>query len=292
MAARELMKGAIDIHIHIEPDPHFKRFLNVFEAATEAKLAGMRGIVIKSHAYMTTPLALSIQPFVPEVELYGGLALNYEMGGLNPSAVEMAGRMNTKIVWMPTLSSKNDMEKRGFKGKGLTILDQNGVMLPVVKEILELIKQYDMTLGTGHLSTAEIFILLAEARKIGVKRIVVNHPISISFGPTATLDAQKQMMGENTFFEQCLIYAMPTSDRLAPEKFVEAIRAVGPEHCIMSTDFGQVVVPPPAEGMRMFIEIMLKYGISEDEIITMVRTNPAKALDLDAHETPDPMRLS
>lgn len=280
MDASELMRDAIDIHIHIGPDPNRRRLVNAHEAALQAKKAGMRGIVIKSHEYMTAPLAQSIQPFVPEVELYGGMSLDDEVGGLNPAAVEAAGKLNAKIIWMPTFSSKNDMQKRNIEGKGITIIDPNGAILPVVGDILELIKEYDMTLATGHLSTREIFVLLDEAKRIGVHRVVVTHPLSISVGPTASIDEQKQMIGENIYFEHCFISMMPTSDRNDPKNFAQAMRAVGPEHCIMSTDFGQVFNPLPIEGMRMFIETMLKFDFSEEEIISMVRTNPAKALGL------------
>ncbi|MFH1627479.1 MAG: hypothetical protein ABIE47_02005, partial [Pseudomonadota bacterium] len=78
----------------------------------------------------------------------------------------------------------------------------------------------------------------------------------------------------------CFIATMPTSDRVDPQKIADAIRAVGPEHCIMSTDFGQIYNPPPVEGMRMYIETMLRCGIEEDEIVAMVRKNPAHALGL------------
>lgn len=276
----EPMKDAIDIHIHIGPDPNRRRRVNGYEAAIQAREAGMRAIVLKSHEYITTPLAYTIQKLVPEIEVYGGITLDFEVGGLNPAAVEAAGKLKSKIVWMPTFSSWNDMEKRKVNGKGITILDQTGKILPVVREILELIKHYGMTLSTGHLSTREIFSLLDEAESVGINRIIVTHPLSISVGPTASIDEQQRMIREGVFIEHCFIATMPTSDRLDPQKIAQAIRAIGPEHCIMSTDFGQIFNPPPVEGMRMFIETMLRYDITEDEIVTMVRKNPAKVLGL------------
>jgi imidazolonepropionase-like amidohydrolase len=282
METSKLIKGAIDIHIHAGPDPNRRRRVSAYEAVTQARDAGMRAIVLKSHDYITTPLAYTIQQFVPEIEVYGGLSLDFEVGGLNPAAVEVAGKLASKIVWMPTFSSKNDMQKRKVEGKGITILDQNGTILPVVKEILGLIKHFGMTLATGHLSTQEIFVLLDEAARTGIQRIIITHPMSLSFGPTASIEDQKRMIREGVFIEHCFIATMPTSDRIDPQKIAQAIRVVGPQHCIMSTDFGQIFNPPPVEGMRMFIETMLKYDITEDEIITMVKKNPARVLGLSA----------
>lgn len=280
MDAWELMKDAIDIHVHIPPDPNRKRRLNAYDVAMQAKEAGMRGVVIKSHDYITTPVAYTLSYLIEGIEIYGGLALDFEVGGLNPAAVEAAGKMQTHIVWMPTFSSRNDIKKHGREGEGIYILDQSGAVLPVVTDILQLIRKYDMTLATGHLSTPEILALLEEAKRVGVPRTIITHPMSLGFGPTASIDEQKSMVREGVFIEHCLIATMPTSDHLEPKKIAQAIREVGPEYCILSTDFGQIVNPPPVEGMRMFIEIMLSYGITEDEIVTMIKINPARALGL------------
>ena len=115
---------------------------------------------------------------------------------------------------------------------------------------------------------------------MGVERTIITHPLSVSFGCRASVEEQKEMIGQGVFIEHCFIATMPTSDRVDPQKIADAIRAVGPEHCIMSTDFGQSYNPPPVEGMRMYIETMLRCGIEEDEIVAMVRKNPAHALGL------------
>ena len=69
--------------------------------------------------------------------------------------------------------------------------------------------------------------------------------------------------------------------RRDPKLMAEAIRVVGAERCILSTDLGQVYNPAPAEGMRMMIGYMLKCGLTEKEIELMVKTNPARLLGLD-----------
>ena len=128
---------------------------------------------------------------------------------------------------MPTFASKQDMERKNIKDKGITILDEQGKILPVVTKILEIIKEYDMALATGHLSTREIYVLLDETWKVGVERTIVTHPLAPSFGPNASIDEQKRMIREGVFFEHCFNSCMPTGDRLDPRKIAEAIRAVG-----------------------------------------------------------------
>lgn len=281
MRSQELLKDAVDIHIHVGPDadPNRSRRVNAYQAASQARDAGMKAIVLKSHDYITTPISFNVQPLFPEVKVFGGVSLDHEMGGLNPVIVELAGRINSKIIWMPTFSSKCDRQKRKMEG-GITILDDRGAILPVVTEILELIVKYNMTLSTGHLSTEEIFVLIDEAKRVGVKWIVVTHPLSPSFGPTASIEDQQKMIREGVFIEHCFIVTMPTSDRLSPQRIFEAIRTVGAKNCIMSTDFGQAANPTPVEGMRMFIETMMKLGITEEEIVMMARENPARVLGL------------
>ncbi len=280
MDALELIKGAIDIHIHIPPDPNRRRRLTAYEVVIQAREAGMRGVVLKSHDYVTTPVTYLLQQLVTGIEIFGGLVLDDEVGGLNPSTVEMAGKIRTHIVWMPTFSSECDAQKRKLPGKGISILDSRGKILPAVTDILGSIKKYNMTLATGHISTPEIFALLDEAQRIGVERIIITHPMSLSFGCSASLEEQKKMVRPGVFIEHCFIATMPTGDRMDPQKIAEAMRAVGPENCIMSTDFGQIFNPTPVEGMRMYIETMLRCGITEDEIIQMVKKNPARALGL------------
>ena len=163
----------------------------------------MRGLVFKSHDYGTAPVAYTVQQLVPEVALFGGISLDVEVGGLNPHAVEAAGKLGAKIVWMPTFSSRNDMEKRNITGKGISIFDENKHVLRAVSEILTLIKQYDMVLSSGHLSRQEIFALLQEAQNREMDRILITHPLAIRVGPTLSIDDQQEMVRPGVYFEHC-----------------------------------------------------------------------------------------
>ncbi|MFC2042093.1 DUF6282 family protein [Chloroflexota bacterium] len=273
-----ILSGSIDMHMHTAPDPRAERRLDALQAALQAQEAGMRAIVLKSHEYPTAPLAYIVNQIVPDVTVLGSISLDLEVGGLNPHALEASAKLGAKVVWMPTLTSANDMKKKG--GGGIVILDKEGRLLPVIGEILSIVKDYRMVLATGHVSVAESFALVDFARKEGLEKIVVTHPLLEWLGAPLSLEEQCQMAEKGAYIEHCFSVTMPMY-RLDPMKIVEAVRAVGAERCIISTDMGQDNNPAPAEGIRVAIATMLKCGLSEKEVELMVKINPARLLDLD-----------
>jgi hypothetical protein len=59
------------------------------------------------------------------------------------------------------------------------------------------------------------------------------------------------------------------------------MHAVGSARAIMSTDFGQDRSPHPAVGMRLFVDEMLRAGLTEADVDQMARRNPARLLGLE-----------
>lgn len=275
-----LVRGSIDMHVHHGPDAHIRRRLDALQAAIQAEEAGMRAIVLKSHDYPTAPLAHIVSQSVRNLTVFGSLSLDFAIGGLNPSAVETSALLGAKVVWMPTFSSANDREKRGLGGGGISILGEKGEIVPAVQQILDIVKSHDMVLATGHVSVAEAFALVDEARRKGITKIVVTHPLEARVGATLSIEEQRQMAEKGAFIEHCFICTMPLGERLDPMIIVEAVRAVGAEHCILSTDLGQDWNPPPAEGMRMMVGTLLRRGLSVKEMELMIKVNPAKLLGL------------
>jgi hypothetical protein len=275
-AIERLMQGAIDFHVHADPDPFHKRRLNILDLALQAKALGMRAVVVKNHQFGTAGLAALVNQIVPDFLVVGSLTLNREAGGLNLEVVEAAIRGGTRVVWMPTLSSIIDS-----KGKpGLSLLDEQERLLPAVMTILEIIKEHDVILGTGHVSLKEIFALTAQARRLGVK-ITITHPMSAGFGCRLTLEQQQELVSMGALIEQCFVACMPVLGGMNPKTMVDTIRTLGVEHCILSTDMGQDVNPSPPEGFRSMVGTMLQLGLSEKELETLVKTNPARILDID-----------
>lgn len=276
-----IVMGSIDMHVHSGPDAVKQRHSDADEVISEAKKAGMKAVVLKSHDYMTTPLAHVISTFIPGIKVFGGVCLNLDVGGLNLYAVEMAAKLGSRVIWMPTFTSKNDMSKRGTPELGVTILDENDELKPVVPDILKVIKEYDMVLASGHLSTDEIYILVDEALEMGIEKIVITHPLTARFGPNMSINDQVKIAKKGAYMEHCFVATMPKHDKLDPKIMKEAIDAAGVDSCVLATDFGQVHNPSPLEGLRMMISTLMDLGLTEDDFTTMLKTNPSKLLNLD-----------
>lgn len=271
-----LMQGAIDFHVHAAPDPYHERRLDALELARQAKDAGMRAVVAKNHQFGTAPLALMVNKVVPGFTLVGSLTLNREVGGLSPEVVRAAAKAGARVVWMPTTSSMINA-----KGKpGIPVIDREKKLLPDVLTILEIIRDNSMVLGTGHVLGDEIYALVSAAKEMGVK-VTITHPLTKGFGYQCTLEEQRKLVSMGAFIEHCFVACMPVLGGLDPRIMVEHVKAVGADHCILSSDFGQLTNPSPPEGFRMMIAVMLEFGLSEAEIEMLVKKNVERILGLE-----------
>ena len=277
--ADRILEGALDINVHFAPDPRVERRGSAIEVATQARDMGMRGLVLKSHEYPTHPVAYTVSEVVPGITLIGGIALGVEVGGLNPMAVESTAGMGGRVVWMPTYSARADRQYKGLSG-GISILGDDKRLVPEAYAILELVKSHDMVLATGHLSTEESMTLVSEARALGIQRIVVTHATTMSFRTGMTLEDMKTLASMGAYIEHCLHVMMPLTYRFTPRELVETITAIGTEHCIVSSGFGQDYHPMPAEGMRMGIATLLQAGLEEVEVGMLVKDNPSRLMGL------------
>ena len=279
--AEELVVGAIDMHCHHGPDPHRVRSVDAAEAVTEAEALGMAAIVLKSHVYPTGPIAVLMQKTVTRLRVFGGICCDFEVGGLNPAAVEVALRTGAKIVWMPTFSSVVDRRKLHLPGPGIAVIDERDRLVSPAQEILRLAREHDAIVATGHIELAEQFALVDAARALGV-RVVMTHALETLVGPDHRLSDVVALADRGAMIEFTYLTCIPggfaaTED---PETFARAMMAVGPERAVMSTDFGQEKSPHPADGMRLFIAEMLRCGVPPAAIDAMARRNPARLLGL------------
>jgi hypothetical protein len=274
----EILQGAFDFHLHASPDPYKERSADAIEVAQQAKALGMKGVVLKSHAFPTAPLALVIKKFVPGIEIIGGLALNRETGGLNPYAVEVSAKLGAKLLWMPTLSSLAARQKKGFQD-GIAVMGKDRRIVPEMKEILSLAGEYDLVVCTGHLVQEEIVALFAEAKRMKIGKFVLTHPLQVA-GTSVDLKIQKELAEQGAVIEHCFLATTKDTGRIEPEKLVEAIRFVGARHCLLSTDFGKTGLPPPWEGMKEMLSTMVRHGLSREEISLMVKENPSQLLGM------------
>lgn len=275
----ELIKGILcgsyDLHTHPAPSS-FPRALNDWELVREADEANMAGVMIKSHYGCTSGRAKAVNLAANcEAKAYGGLVLNWPTGGLNPYSVENSLNQGGIIIWMPTRDSKHcltfgDMPGDFFERPGITVLDENGKLLPEVYEIMDIVKKYGAYLATGHLSLAESMILCKEGRKRNVN-MILTHPEWSRTMIDASVQVELAKLG--VVVEKNWINIAEGS--VTAEEMAANIRLIGVENTYMATDRGQKGFEHPVEGMKLFIETMLKQGFSEKELITMVRDVPA-----------------
>ena len=279
--ADELVVGAIDMHCHHGPDPHRARSVDAAEAVTEADALGMAAIVLKSHAYPTGPVAILMQKTVTRLRVFGGICCDFEVGGLNPAAVEVALRTGAKVVWMPTFSSVIDRRKLKLPGPGIPVIDGRARLVPAAEEILRLVKEHDAVVATGHVELAEQFAVVEAATALGVKT-VMTHALETHVGPDHRLADVLELAERGALIEFTYLTCIPGGFAATeePATFAKAMMAVGPERALMSTDFGQDKSPHPADGMRLFIDEMLRAGVPAPAIDRMARQNPARLLGL------------
>ena len=283
---KKLMTGAIDMHIHIGPESRLNRKQDSLQLAHTAWDYGMQAIVLKNREYGTVALAKLVQGLVPQVKTFGSFTMDNEAGGLNPGAVLAWIKMGAKVIWFPTATAANSKgkvlrsRKLDLPGEGITILEK-GKLKPVVKEILNIMKDFDVVLGTGHISPEEHFALVEEAIKMGIKKVVLTHIHCDQLTEVILTNEQIIKLVKMGAMVECCYWACHNNIYNTDIKVMaDAIKLIGPQHCIMATDFGQADNPVAPEGMKMFIQAMLENGIPEKDIEIMVKKNPEKLLNL------------
>ena len=270
------LEGVVDLHFHTGPDSR-PRSVDDIEASRLAAAAGMRAILLKNHFTMTADRAAIAMGQVEGLEIFGGLVLNRAVGGINPEAVrQMAAFSGSrgKVVWLPTFDSEYAATSSGGDAPYVSILE-DGEPLPAVLEVFELLAEHDLTLAMGHSAPGEVLRLLPEAKRLGVPRILVTHV----FSQGATREQMRQMAEEEAIME--IDWLAVHGGNRTIEDYVSAIRDLGAEAFFMSSDLGQAGNPVHPEGLRAYIRAMLDAGITEAEIDTMIRRNPARLLGLD-----------
>ena len=172
------LSGVIDLHAHCAPDTS-ARSIDAVDLAKLGRERAMRGIVIKSHQDPTATLAYIVRKEVPGIEIFGGIALNRSVGGINLAAVEHMAALKGgwgRIVWMPTADAENQV--RYYKqNRPFVAIAHDGALLPEVLAVIASIARHKLVLATGHSSPEEDLLLVSEARRAGVQQIVVTHPM-------------------------------------------------------------------------------------------------------------------
>ena len=271
----DILRGSFDLHVHAGPDPGRERRMDAMDAARAAYEAEMKGFVLKSHDYPTAPLAYALNRMYPGLEVAGAIALNDAVGGLNPSAVQAAADLNARVVWMPTFSADFYRASNG-QGSGISLWSRPGALRAEVLDILDIVSDNSMTLASGHVSPDEAIELFGRAAEGGVSRMIATHPAGI-----ATAAQMREMASLGAYIEYTFLACMPSRMTMTVAELADAVHDIGPDHCVLTTDFGQPENPPPAEGMRMAIASLLQAGLTSDEVTRVVKDNPLRLLSRD-----------
>jgi hypothetical protein len=290
--ARELLRGAYDTHIHVAPDV-VPRIVDDVSLARRFATLGMDGFVLKSHYTSTAERAAVVRAAVPGVQALGAIVLNRAVGGMNALAVEIAAREDVRTVWLPTVDSVNESHERdapagakvpvwvklqlelreqGIEIPPVPVVDERGAVLPETIAVLERIAHYRLLLATGHLSRDEIFTVVDAARAAGITQIVITHPEFPA--QSLTIEDQIALARGGALLERCM--TTPHTGKITWSEWIEHIRAIGPEHSVLSTDLGQIFNPPVEDGMGIMVDRLLAAGFDDEEVRTMAVTNPRR----------------
>ena len=256
------------------------RSIDGLEVAKLAHAKGMRGIVLKNHYESTAGLAFLARKQTAGVEVFGGIDLDLTVGGMNPVAVEhmtqVAGGWG-RIVWMSTFDAENQV-RYSKESRPFVSVARNGELLPETKAVISVVAKHGLVLATGHVSPQEALLLLREGRRQGVQHMVVTHAL----GAPILMDVQHMQeatrLGALIEFVGSTLADAGAAARM--ERFADAIRKVGPQFCILSSDLGQKGNPLPPDGFGEFLAAMRSRGFSEQELDRMSKQNPARLLGL------------
>jgi hypothetical protein len=296
--ARELLRGAIDTHVHISPDV-VPRKTDDLALARRCLELGLGGFLLKSHYTSTAERAAVVRAAVPGVEVLGAITLNRSVGGMNAVAVEIAAREGARTVWLPTVDSVNEsgeetafppgakipvwmalqreLRAAGVDIEPVAVVDAQGVVLPETRTVLRTIARHGLLLATGHLDRDEIFAVVDAAVEEGVRDIVITHPDfpaeSLSF------DDQNALADKGALLERC--FTTPHTGKTTWEYMFDAIRATGVERSVLATDLGQTFNPPVEDGLGLMVDRLLAAGFDEQEVHTMAVRNTRRVAGLD-----------
>lgn len=291
-----LLVGAVDMHCHSGPSV-MPRSLTHIEAMHEAAEAGFRAMLIKDHYYSATPITELLNRSYGHlnIALFSGVPLNNTTGGFNRYAVDHGIALGARLVWMPTFASKNHVEADARRTKSfphtikpllppdpLTPLDDAGRVKDEVKVILDMIAEHDVILSGGHLHISEIFPVFEEAKRRGVRRLLVNHP---TFIVEATIPDIKQLVAMGAYIEHSLCMFIQMEGHAASLKPIDEldklIEAGGVDRTILASDLGQVGNDRPVTGFRAVIAKCIELGYSDEDIRKLISTNALALLGID-----------
>jgi hypothetical protein len=290
-----LLRGGVDLHCHSGPSP-FPRRIDHLEAARHYAEGGFRAVVVKSHHHCTSldvaalgPHGLSQLP----LDVFGGIALNGPVGGINPRAVDVALKTGARIVWLPTIAADRHIcfhqanpdafphpQVALLPERAVALLEDDGDLRAELLQSLDLAAEADAVLASGHVGPEEIVMAFEAATAAGVRRLLLNHPnfiIEASYAEAQRIVDLGAFVEHNLslYDDESIFYRWPV------EELAGWIERIGPEHTVLASDLGQRGNPMPLDSYRRILDRLLDCGVSETALRSIVADNPARLLGLD-----------
>ena len=250
----------------------------------------MKAVVLKNHYGSTAARAVLVNKIVPQIQVFGGIVLNRAIGGINPDAVEAMHRIGGKygkVVWLPTVDADYHLQVFHKPGIGIKVAE-NGKVLPETEAVLKIVAKENLVLETGHISSAEVMAVVRQAKLLNIKNILITH--AMADVPGLSLENMKTAAATGAFLELAFVNDLMGENaadkghrnwhQVSISKMVAAIKLIGAEHFVLSTDLGRKPDPLPAEGYKLFVKKLMEEGISPREIDLMMKENPARLLGI------------
>lgn len=286
----DLLQGAVDLHVHPAPSP-FPRELSLLDAVTQADEAGFKGLIVKSHHHSMVTDVLAVSDAVGgfPIPVHSGVALNNQVGGINPYAVELALNLGGRIVWFPTISSGRHIcvhnEELKFprtakpfrKDTSTRVLDDDGEVLPEVRDVLGLIKEADAILSGGHMGVDELDAVIRAAYDQGIRKIIVSHP-NFVIGADPQRCRSWADLGVKFEHELCMYDNRSSFYHWELDVLLDYAKVLGIESTMIGSDLGQAGNPFPVDAYRKIVRGLLDAGVDKADIRTMISINPGELL--------------
>lgn len=293
-ALDRILHGAVDLHCHSGPSPMPRRIDHV-DAARDAEQAGMRAIVVKSHHHSTVMDVLAMAPRLAplKTEVFGGIVLNSQVGGINPHAVDMSLNMGGRMIWFPTISADQHIAHHHetsdspfpkpsvslLRPQHVDIFGDDGDLIPEVHTIIELARDAGAVIAGGHQSPDRILALFEAASAAGADRLLVNHPNFVV--DAERKDVQRYAELGAVIEHSICMYDERSFNLWGIEVLIDWIELIGPDRTSLGSDLGQRDQPLPTDSYRHVCGRLLDAGISEKDLKKMLCENPARLLGLD-----------
>lgn len=287
----EILDGAVDLHVHPGPSP-FPRRIGIAEAARQAAETGFQAIVVKSHHHSMVMDVLALEDAMSlPIPVYSGVALNDQVGGINPYAVDLSLKLGGQIVWFPTISSAkhiDEHEELKFPAatmalrpsSPLPVIDHRGKLNEATTDILDIIREQRAILAGGHLPAEDLDLLMATAKQLGIERMSIQHP---NFVVGASPERARYWADLGAVIEHslCMYDDRSSFYHWKIDVLLDYIEAVGPERTALVSDLGQKNNPLPVESYDRVLAMLLDAGVKRSDVKRMCCTVPAQLLGVE-----------